>query len=104
MSGKTDWKNPYRKREGSWFKGNLHTHTSPASNCGKISIEDSLKLYESKNYDFIALSDHMTVSEYTSRSVVRIPGIEWNASKGEEHTGIYSLDGEMLSRYAKIET
>ena len=25
--------------EGEWLRGNLHTHTSPASGCGKIPVE-----------------------------------------------------------------
>ena len=44
-----------------WYKGNLHTHTYWSD--GDEFPEVVLDWYQSKGYDFIALSDHNTLSE-----------------------------------------
>ena len=90
MSSNVNWANPYEIRDGKWFKGNLHTHTSPASGCGKISIEDCLDLYVEHGYDFLAISDHMSYTPYQDDRITILPGVEWNSACGE-HTGVYSL-------------
>lgn len=45
----------------NWYKGNLHTHTYWSD--GDEFPEMVLKWYQSKGYDFIALSDHNTISQ-----------------------------------------
>lgn len=39
-----------------WYKGNLHTHTTNSD--GAYTPEETIALYKSKNYDFLALTDH----------------------------------------------
>ena len=39
MSLCVNWANPYANRAGQWYKGNLHTHTAPASGCGEVPLE-----------------------------------------------------------------
>lgn len=92
MSSNVNWANPYAVREGKWYKGNLHTHTSPASGCGRISVEDSLDLYVKNGYDFVSISDHCTYTKYEDDRIMILPGTEWNATGGKYHTGVYSLD------------
>jgi hypothetical protein len=91
VSISVNWSNPYEIRDGRWFKGNLHTHTSPASGCGKISVEDCLNLYVERGYDFVAISDHMSYTPYKDDRITILPGVEWNSANGE-HTGVYSLE------------
>lgn len=40
----------------SWFKGNLHTHTTLSD--GRVSPEECIRRYRSSGYDFIAITDH----------------------------------------------
>jgi hypothetical protein len=102
MSISVNWSNPYEKRDGRWFKGNLHTHTSPASGCGKISIEDCLNLYVERGYDFVSISDHCTYTRYTDDRITILPGVEWNAEGGKFHTGVYSLAAADIKAAIKI--
>ena len=92
MSSNVDWSNPYAGREGGWLKGNLHTHTSPASRCGEISLTDSVNLYVERGYDFVSISDHLTYTQHEDDRITILPGIEWNAKGGSSHTGVYSFD------------
>lgn len=40
----------------TWYKGNLHTHTTNSD--GAYTPEKTIALYKSKDYDFLALTDH----------------------------------------------
>lgn len=92
MSSCIDWSNPYADRNGQWLKGNLHTHTSPASGCGEISVTDCIELYVERGYDFVAISDHCVYTQHEDSRIIILPGIEWNAAHGGCHTGVYSFD------------
>jgi hypothetical protein len=91
-----NWANPYEDRNGQWLKGNLHTHTSPGSPCGQISVEDCVSAYVERGYDFISISDHMTCTLHADGRIALIPGIEWNDAAGGCHTGVCSLDPSVL--------
>jgi hypothetical protein len=91
MSISVNWSNPYADMGGHWLKGNLHTHTSPASGCGEISVTNSVDLYVERGYDFISISDHLTYTRHEDNRITILPGIEWNADEGNCHTGVYSL-------------
>lgn len=91
MKNNINWANPYAERDGQWLKGNLHTHTSPASGCGEISIEDCVDLYVKHGYDFLSISDHCAYTDHIDDRLTLIPGVEWNSPTGC-HTGVYSLD------------
>lgn len=98
MSIRVDWSNPYRNRRGSWYKGNLHTHTSPGSPCGSVPPERVVALYENAGYDFLAISDHMFLDRRPPKTrLALIPGVEWNSEQGE-HTGVVSLNRAVLDR------
>lgn len=101
MNDLVNWKNPYESHEGNWYKGNLHTHTSPASGCAVISAEDCLNRYIELKYNFLSISDHMTYNNYTDDRISQIPGIEWNSMAGE-HTGIYTFDTSVLHKAIEI--
>ncbi|MDI6774808.1 MAG: CehA/McbA family metallohydrolase [Verrucomicrobiota bacterium] len=98
MSINVDWHNPYKNRRGAWYKGNLHTHTSPGSPCGSVPPEQVVALYEKAGCDFLAISDHMFVERRLPKTrLALIPGIEWNSEQGE-HTGVVSLNRSVLER------
>ena len=97
MSTNVNWPNPYENREGQWLRGNLHTHTSPASECASVSKERAIELYTEAGYDFLAITDHMAVTSFEAPGMTRIPAIEWNASdRTADHTCIYALDEDLL--------
>jgi len=68
---------PY-KGEGSWYRGNLHTHTTVTD--GELSPEAVIQEYERRGYDFLALSDHdvrIPVEEYQDQTkMVLLGGME----------------------------
>lgn len=101
MANFVNWSNPYEDRSGQWYKGNLHTHTSPASGCGTLRVEDVWNRYAQAGYDFLAISDHKNFSVYQDSRMVWIPGVEWNSPVGE-HTGVYSLDQSVVRRATQI--
>jgi hypothetical protein len=96
MMNSVNWANPYVQREGEWLRGNLHAHTSPASGCSIIPLEDLLGGYRQAGYDFLAVSDHMKLTPAPDAGMIIIPGIEWNAPEGNRHTGVYALDPERV--------
>ncbi|MDD2711180.1 MAG: PHP domain-containing protein [Verrucomicrobiae bacterium] len=49
-------RNPY-SRQGRWFKGNLHTHTTRSGD-GEFSPQEVIEWYKSHGYDFLAITDH----------------------------------------------
>ena len=98
MRNMVNWSNPYAGRDGAWLKGNLHTHTSPASGCGTVPLEETLAAYSQAGYDFLSISDHMVLSQPppTGR-LAFIPGLEWNRPDGGGHTGLYACDPEAVA-------
>lgn len=102
MTTSVNWSNPYANRNGRWLKGNLHTHTCPASGCSRVSLERTLELYQKAGYDFLSLSDHMTLTRVPSPygNMTLVLGMEWNAPDGSGHTGIYSCDPDVVSPHA----
>ncbi|HOF89507.1 MAG TPA: hypothetical protein PLZ36_15605 [Armatimonadota bacterium] len=86
-----NWTNPYAGAAGRWLRGNLHTHTHPASGCGTEAPARVLARYEDAGYDFLALSDHLAMVEPPATRLALIPGIEWNSDRGE-HAGVYAAD------------
>ncbi len=99
----SDWTGPYGPNHGDWWKGNLHAHTSPASGCATIPMQESLDRYVACGYRFLAVSDHLTLSEPLDPRLVYIPGIEWNDAAGGCHTGVYSTDLSILERAIQID-
>ena len=102
VSDSVNWMNPYRSQRGRWYRGNLHTHTSQASGCAQMAMGDALDMYARTGYDFLSISDHMTLSRPRDARLMLIPGIEWNSVRGE-HTGLYGFDPRFLRAATKIE-
>ncbi len=65
--------NPYSST-GTWHKGQLHCHTSNSD--GEFSPQDTVAMYESMGFEFVALADHNKVTRASSTSILVI---------GQEH-------------------
>ena len=50
------------KRNGEWFKGNLHSHTTVSD--GKLTPQESVNLYKGNGYDFMCLSEHDIYTDF----------------------------------------
>lgn len=101
-----DWSNLYKNMNGSWVKGNLHTHSAPESPCGRVPLKRVIQLYEEAGYDFLSISNHQQVTPVAiSPKLLFLPGLEWNSREQNQnpltvnyanHLGIYGLDPELL--------
>lgn len=102
MSIYVNWSNPYANREGQWLKGNLHSHTSPASMCAQILVSDCIDEYVKHGYDFVSISDHFSYKPTSDDRITIIPGLEWNSQSGGLHTGIYATDAQAVRSAIEI--
>jgi hypothetical protein len=59
---------------GSWYRGNLHTHTTESD--GKVSPGESVKRYTESGYDFLSITDHNKLTLIPSGNLLLIPGEE----------------------------
>ena len=67
---------------GSWYKGNLHMHTTRSD--GQLSPEEAVALYRRAGYDFIALTDHWHQSgEAKADGLMILSGCEWDTGREE---------------------
>ncbi len=84
------------KEEACWLKGDLHLHSTHSD--GSYTIEDNAKMAEEKGLDFIALTDHNTISQnYVHESdgkVLFIPGMELTTYKG--HCNLYGVKDPLM--------
>ncbi len=101
-----NWFNPYEQDSGTWYKGSLHNHCSPASPCASMPMENLIKGYKENSYDFISISDHLELTLPDIDDMVMIPGMEWNSRTGQipdevatryDHFGIYSLNSKKIT-------
>lgn len=71
--------------QGNWYKGNTHTHTTVSD--GTITQEEVVRIYKTRGYDFLALTEHNTYTDttkYDTDSFITIPGAEpmlWHNSR-----------------------
>jgi hypothetical protein len=81
------WPSPVLSTKGQWYVGDLHTHSRYG--IGKESVGELVRRAERSGLDFIAITDRNTMQsafdpEFTSKSVVLIPGMEW----GNDASGV----------------
>lgn len=75
----------------SWFKGNLHTHTTLSD--GMVSVDKSIELYKNAGYDFLAITDHNKIFKEKDNKILLLDSIEYdrndfNSKKAFHITGI----------------
>lgn len=68
--------NPYGY-DGNWYQVQLHTHTNRSID-GKWTAEQSLRAYAEAGYDFVAITDHDTVTRIdgSPHGLILIPAEE----------------------------
>ncbi|GAA0732180.1 CehA/McbA family metallohydrolase [Clostridium oceanicum] len=80
------------KKHYRWLKGDFHTHSYHSD--GKYTLENVAQIAEEKGLDFIALTDHNTVSQNYSydetKDVLFIPGMELTTNFG--HCNFLGVD------------
>lgn len=87
-------------KEGKWFKGNLHVHTTESD--GKVSPQEAVTMYAANGYDFLAITDHRKVTLTTDidhKHILMLPGVELNGGKsdigGQYHLVAIGAEGPM---------
>ena len=74
-----------------WYKGNLHTHTTNSD--GANTPEETIELYKSKGYDFLALTDHWFHGEgRQEEDFLLLNGTEFDVGSTVQE-GIYHIVG-----------
>lgn len=72
---KHDQNKVFINKEQRYLKGNIHTHSHKSD--GMYTIEELLEIYEKKDYDFLAITDHdVFCDENIKKDIVLIHGIE----------------------------
>lgn len=75
----------------TWYKGNLHTHTTNSD--GAYAPEKTIALYKSKGYDFLALTDHWFHGEgRQEENFLLLNGTEFDVGSTVQE-GIYHIVG-----------
>jgi hypothetical protein len=66
----------------SWYRGNLHTHTTRSD--GKVSCEEAVARYKYAGYDFLSVTDHWAPSETAAGGgLLLISGCEYDTDYPE---------------------
>lgn len=101
--------NPY-KYEGTFFKGNLHTH-SENSPCGHYDLEKIIDMYTfyKVEYDFLSITDHCMITDLSylkdKTDMLLIPGVEYKI-KEKQTLGInvkeYDDDGKDYTNHNEL--
>jgi hypothetical protein len=81
---------------GRWLKGELHAHTNHSD--GQYALPEAIKLAEQAGLDFLALTDHNTVSQNLARlrletELTLIPAMELTTLSG--HCNLYGLEAPL---------
>jgi hypothetical protein len=74
--------NPFTQ-PGTFLRGNLHTHTTNSD--GQLSPQQTVDTYAKRGYDFLALTDHGTITDPASldaHGMTLIPGVELGVPGG----------------------
>lgn len=89
------------QKEGNWYKGNLHTHTTESD--GQRTKEEVIRLYREAGYDFLALTDHWVESDTMMQDgMLLLSGCEWDTGDMIKHP-IYHILGIAMQRKVGLE-
>lgn len=79
--------------KGTWYKGNLHTHSTESD--GRKSPQEVVDWYKSRGYDFLSLTDHRKVTDIKGDAeFLCIPGVELNTHDVREgRLGLFHVVG-----------
>ena len=88
------------KNCGSWYKGNIHSHTTISD--GMLTPEQSVKLYKENGYHFLCFSEHDIFTDYreqfNTETFIIVPAVEgsvvlYRAKGTNERYKIHHLHG-----------
>src|SRR6187402_1941502 len=68
--------------QGSWFKGNLHTHTLNSD--GDSTPDDVVRWYREHGYNFVTLTDHNYLTSVDGLNALHGADDKFLVMKGEE--------------------
>ena len=72
---------------GSWYRGNLHSHTTVSD--GVLTPEESVKAFREHGYSFLCISDHNTYTDFrkkfNDKRFIILPGMEASAVLYDQH-------------------
>jgi predicted metal-dependent phosphoesterase TrpH len=76
-----EFDNPFAA-PGRWWKGNLHCHTVRSD--GALSPEETARRYRALGYDFLAITDHLVISQpfEPPPGLLLVPGAEYHTVEG----------------------
>ncbi len=64
--------------DGSWYKGNLHSHTTNSD--GNFTPQEAVKEFKKHGYSFLCISDHNLYTDYRGKlgeeDFLILPGVE----------------------------
>lgn len=84
-----------------WYKGNLHTHTTNSD--GAYAPEETIALYKSKGYDFLALTDHWFHGEgRQEENFLLLNGTEFDVGSTVQE-GIYHIVGIGMEKALRLQ-
>jgi predicted metal-dependent phosphoesterase TrpH len=91
------WRPPWAL-PGKWYRGVLHVHTTESD--GSLEPAAVLDRYREQKYDFVAVTDHATLTDtsaFSDDSFLTIPSIEFSAG-GSEVGGDFHIVGIGVNR------
>lgn len=67
---------PVRVDKGGYLKGSTHVHSNGSAD-SSTSVHDVVRWYRSHDYDFIVITDHDRITEYSgTQDLLVVPGVE----------------------------
>jgi len=94
---------PYLKRS-AWFKGSVHSHTTASD--GALTPAESIRKHRQLGYDFVAISDHRTITDtsaFSGEGFLTIPAGEFGGVVGIDITKqVRAGDGAMAEQISEV--
>lgn len=90
------------REDGTWRKGNLHTHTTISD--GQKSVEESAALYKAAGYEFMAITDHhKNYPGGEADGILLLAGVELHKNGFSPIRRCYHITGIGIERPVEME-
>ena len=92
----------YTDKQGEkWYKVGLHIHTTESD--GRVTPEESAKIYRSAGFDAIAITDHWKYHEEAEIEGLKIiSGCEYNLGRADTISGVMHIVGVGMKKDPEI--
>src|SRR5690349_7389417 len=84
--------------QGTWFKGNLHTHTLNSD--GDSTPDDVVRWYREHGYNFVTLTDHNYLTNVDGLNALHGADDQFIVMKGEELTDRFGAKPVHINGFA----